>query len=222
MFGSGPACGSSPPAAEPLVTSTESRLHERARQLQFATIAWNSVEVFVTVGLGVAANSLALVAFGMDSLIEVFASLVVVWHLGTFGSVPSEERTARALRLVAIAFGALAISLLVGSARGLWTGSEADSSIVGIAYLAATAIVMFTLARWKRRVSVALDVAPLVSEASVTFLDGLLASGILVALALNTAFGWWWADPIAAAAVGVLALHEAVTGWPRAATIESG
>ncbi len=200
------------------MTSTESRLHRRARHLQFATIAWNSVEVFVTIGLGIAANSLALVAFGLDSLIEVFASLVVVWHLGAFGSVPSEARTARALRLVALAFGALAVSLLVGSARGLITGTEADSSIVGIAYLGATAVVMFTLARWKRRVGVALDVAPLVSEASVTFLDGLLAVGILGALALNTAFEWWWADPIAAAVVGVLALHEAVTGWPRAAT----
>ena len=204
------------------MTSTASRLHERARHLQFATIAWNSVEVFVTIGLGIAANSLALVAFGMDSLIEVFASLVVVWHLGTFGSVPSEERTARALRLVAIAFGALAISLLVGSARGLVTGTEADSSIAGIAYLGTTAVVMFTLARWKRRVGVALEVAPLVAEASVTFLDGLLAIGILVALALNTAFGWWWADPIAAAAVGVLAAREAVTGWPRARPAEAG
>ena len=203
------------------MASTESRLHQRARQLQFATIAWNSVEVFVTIGLGIAANSLALVAFGLDSLIEVFASLVVVWHLGAFGSVPSEARTVRALRLVALAFGALGISLLVGSTRGLVTGTEADSSIVGIAYLGATSVVMFTLARWKRRVGVALDVAPLVSEASVTFLDGLLAGGILVALTLNTAFGWWWADPIAAAVIGMLALHEAVTGWPRAATMEA-
>ena len=204
------------------MSSTASRLHDRARHLQFATIAWNSAEVFVTVGLGVAANSLALVAFGLDSLIEVFASLVVIWHLGAFGSVPSDARTTRALRLVAIAFGVLSVSLFAGSARGLWTGSEADSSIVGIAYLAATAIVMFTLARWKRRAGVALDVAPLISEASVTFLDGLLASGILVALALNTAFGWWWADPIAAAAVGVLAAREAVTGWPRARPAEAG
>ena len=203
------------------MASTQSRLHQRARQLQFATIAWNSVEVFVTIGLGIAANSLALVAFGLDSLIEVFASLVVVWHLGAFGSVPSEARTVRALRLVALAFGALGISLLVGSTRGLVTGTEADSSIVGIAYLGATSVVMFTLARWKRRVGVALDVAPLVSEASVTFLDGLLAGGILVALTLNTAFGWWWADPIAAAVIGMLALHEAVTGWPRAATMEA-
>lgn len=197
------------------MASTASKLHERARRLQFVTIAWNAAEVFVTVGLGIAANSLALVAFGLDSLIEVFASLVVVWHLGAFGSVPSDERTDRALRLVAIAFGALAISLLAGSTRGLALGTEADSSIAGIAYLGATAVVMFTLARWKRQVGVALGAAPLVSEASVTFLDGLLAVGILVALALNTAFEWWWADPIAAAVVGMLALREAVTGWPR-------
>ncbi len=197
-------------------------LHRRARRLQFATIGWNSLEVFVTIGLGIAAQSLALVAFGLDSLIEVFASLVVIWHLGTFGSVPTDERTTRALRLVAIAFGVLSLSLFAGSARALWTGTEADSSIVGIAYLGATAVVMFSLARWKRRVGLALDVSPLISEASVTFLDGVLATGILVALALNTAFGWWWADPIAAAVVGVLAAQEAVSGWRRATQPESG
>ena len=196
-------------------------LHRRARRLQFATIGWNSLEVFVTIGLGIAAQSLALVAFGLDSLIEVFASLVVIWHLGTFGSVPTDERTTRALRLVAIAFGVLSLSLFAGSTRALWTGTQADSSIVGIAYLGATAVVMFSLARWKRRVGLALDVAPLISEASVTFLDGVLATGILVALALNTAFGWWWADPIAAAVVGVLAAQEAVSGWRRATQPES-
>ncbi len=197
--------------------STESRLHQRARHLQFATIAWNSVEVFVTVGLGIAAHSLALVAFGLDSLIEVFASLVVVWHLGAFGTTPSDARTARALRLVAIAFGVLAISLFVGSGRGLWMGTEADSSPIGIAYLGVTAIVMFSLARWKRRVGTELEVAPLLAEASVTFLDGLLATGILVALACNTAFGWWWADPIAAIAIGVAAAREAFETWGEAA-----
>jgi divalent metal cation (Fe/Co/Zn/Cd) transporter len=169
------------------------------------------VEVFVTMGLGIAARSLALIAFGLDSLVEIFASAVVLWHLrGT----PGRERTQRALWLVALAFFALAAILLAGAVRDLVTGHRADESPLGIAYLAVTAVVMFSLAAAKWRVSIHLDNHPLEHEARVTFLDGSLAVGILVALAANAALGWWWADPLAAAAVGVLAISEGIAA-PR-------
>lgn len=171
------------------------------------------MEVFVTIGLGLAAGSLALVAFGLDSLVEVFASLVVLWHLGDFGAAVSDARTRRALRLVAIAFAVLAVYLLVAGGRGLWTRSDPDSSPFGIAYLGVTAVVMFTLARWKRVVGTALGAEPFIAEASVTLLDGCLASAILLALAANTAFGWWWADPVAGAVVGLVAARAAITTW---------
>ena len=177
------------------------------RMLQRVTIAWNLAEVFVTVGLGIAAGSLALVAFGLDSLIEVFASLVVLWHMAEAGG---SARDRRARRLVGVAFGVLSVYLLVASARSLWLGSEPESSRWGIAYLGMTALVMFVLAFWKRRVGTALDSEPFVAEARMTFLDGCLALSILVALSLNTLWGLWWADALAAAVVGVVAGREAL------------
>lgn len=88
-------------------------------------------------------------------------------------------------------------------------GEQPDSSPVGIADLFVTAIVMFSLARWKRRVGTALDSEPYGAEAAMTFLDGCLATSILVALALNLTLGWWWADPVAALLVGFAAAREA-------------
>jgi len=184
------------------------------------TIAWNVIEVFVTIGLGIAAGSLALVAFGLDSIVEILASTVVLWHLRGSGTRPGDHgteevrRTRRALRLVAVAFFALAAILLAGATRDLVTGREAGESPFGIAYLGVTAIVMFSLAVAKRRTSVVLDNHPLEHEARITFLDGLLATGIVLALAANVAFGWWWADPLAAAVVGLAAISEGINA-PR-------
>jgi len=183
----------------------------RALRLEFATIAWNAIEVFATIGLGIAAGSLALIGFGLDSLVEIFASAVVLWHLrGT----ADREQTQRALRLVAFAFFALAAVLLAGAARDLLTDHRAGESPIGIGYLAVTAVVMFALAFAKRRVSADLDNHPLSHEARVTMLDGALATGILLALAANSAFDWWWADPLAAAVVAIVAISEGIAS-PR-------
>ena len=183
----------------------------RALRLEFATIAWNAIEVFVTIGLGIAAGSLALIGFGLDSLVEIFASAVVLWHLrGT----ADREQTQRALRLVAFAFFTLAAVLLAGAARDLLTDHRAGESPIGIGYLAVTAVVMFALAFAKRRVSADLDNHPLSHEARVTMLDGALATGILLALAANSAFDWWWADPLAAAVVAIVAISEGIAS-PR-------
>jgi len=182
----------------------------RGRKLQYATIFWNVMEVFVTIGLGIAAGSLALIAFGLDSLVEVFASVVVVWHLVDHDAV---GRSNRALRLVAAAFALLAVYLFVASTYTIWTGEVAGPSPFGIVYLGITAVVMFTLARLKRACARGMESAPLESEARLTFLDGCLALGILTALVLNTAFGLWWADPVAAAVVGLFCAREAVENW---------
>ena len=174
-------------------------------RLEYLTVVWNSLEVFVTIGLGIAAGSLALVAFGLDSLIEIFASSVVLWHLRGDGD---GTKTRRAMGLVALAFFALAVILLVAAAQGLASGRVADQSPIGIAYLAVTAVVMFTLSWRKRVVGTSLGNHPLEHEARITFLDGILATGVLVALVANVAFGAWWADPLAAALVGLAAIPE--------------
>jgi len=193
------------------------------KRLQWATIAWNSIEVFVTIGLGIAAGSLALIAFGLDSLVEVFASVVVIWHMNPGEGGHDVKRDGRALRLVAVAFGLLAVYLVVAGVRQLIGQQEPDTSPFGIAYLAVTAVVMFSLARWKRRVGTALDSEPFQAEASMTFLDGCLATSIVIALALNLALGWWWADPAAAILIGVVAARESVNSWREArAAVVSG
>ena len=188
-------------------------LDRLARRLQWGTIAWNVAEVFVTISLGVAAGSLALVAFGLDSLIEGFASLVVLWHMGPTWCDEQSAKDERAERLVGVAFAVLATYLIVAGIRALWIGDEADSSPLGIAYLAVTAIVMFTLARAKHRVGKRMGSQPFVAEAHMTLLDGWLAGGILCALVLNAAFGGWWAVPAAALTIAAFAAREAVEAW---------
>ena len=185
------------------------RLQRRALRLEYATIAWNVGEAFLTIGLGIAAGSLALVGFGTDSVIEVFASSVVVWHLRPGHAEDHPGRTKLALRLVALAFLLLAVILASVAIRDLVTGRRAGESPFGIAYLAVTAVVMFGLAVAKRRTAEALDSAPLRSEAAMTFLDGILSTLTLTGLALNAVLGWWWADPAAALFVAVAAANEA-------------
>jgi divalent metal cation (Fe/Co/Zn/Cd) transporter len=207
------------PTSSPALAAAErNRLQHLAIRLEYGTIVWNLGEAVLTIGLGVAAGSLALIAFGTDSIIEMFASGVVVWHERKEG--PSEaRRTSRALRLVAGAFIALAVVLGTVAVRDLVTARRAEESIPGIVYLAFTACVMFGLAIWKRRVATALGSAPLRSEAKLTFLDGILSVLTLSGLALNAVFGLWWADPAAAVFVALAAANEGLENLREATEI---
>ncbi len=197
-------------------TSTEREsLQRRALRLEYATIAWNIGEAVLTIALGVVASSLALIGFGTVSIVEVFASSVVVWHI-RIGERDHPERTRLALRLIAAAFLVLAVVLAVAAVNDLVTGRRADESPAGIVYLAMAATVMFSLAFAKRRTANRLDSAPLHSEAAVTFLDGVLSTTTLVGLALNAWLGWWWADPAAALLVALAAVGEARETWNEA------
>lgn len=189
------------------------QLRRLALRLEWATNGWNAMEVFVTVALGVASGSLALIAFGLDSLVEIFASVVVIWHLGDDTTDLEDRRTHLALRLIAVAFWVLAAYLFISGSRSLARHEVPGHSPAGIAYLGVTAVVMFSLAVVKRRVARRMGSEPLASEASMTFLDGCLSLGILAALATNMGLGWWWADATAALAVGVLALHAGTRSW---------
>lgn len=196
----------STPAPTP-PTAERRDLRRRALRLEYATIAWNLGEAVLTIGLGLAAGSLALVAFGTDSIIEVFASGVVVWHERP--DRPGDpSRSARALRLVAVAFFALAVVLGAVAVQDLVIGRRPGESIPGIVYLALTALVMFGLAIAKLGVARRLGSAPLRSEAMLTYLDGILSVLTLTGLALNAAFGLWWADPAAALIVALVAASE--------------
>ena len=194
-------------------------LRRRGLRLVWATVVWNFFEVFITIGLGIAAGSIALVAFGTDSMVEVFASLVVVWHSKDLLVMEETARTRRSLRLIALSFLALGTVLAVGSVVRLMEGTVPDESPLGIAYLAVTALVMLTLAILKRRTGRALESDPLQAEAHITFLDALLAVSVLLSLALNATLGWWFADPVAALVVAIIALGEGREHWEEANSI---
>lgn len=179
-----------------------------ALRLEYATIAWNLGEAVLTITLGVLAASLALIGFGTDSIVEVFASGVIVWHLRPGHEHDRPRRTARALRMVGLAFVALAAVLAAAGTRDLATGRRPDESVWGALYLVLVIFAMLGLGLAKRRLARRIDSAPLRAEAAMTLLDSALAAGTALGLGLNVAFGWWWADPIAALLVAVAALNE--------------
>jgi divalent metal cation (Fe/Co/Zn/Cd) transporter len=202
-----------------LDTSIGERLNRRALRLEYATIAWNVGEAVLTISLGAVAGSVALIGFGTVSVVEVFASSVVVWHLRRTASGDHPVLTAIALRLIAGAFLVLGLALVFVAGNDLLSGRRADESPWGIVYLAVTAVVMFYLAILKRRTAEALGSEPLHSEATVTFLDGVLSVSTLTGLALNAAVGWWWADPVAGLLVAMAAVNEARESWHEAAEL---
>jgi divalent metal cation (Fe/Co/Zn/Cd) transporter len=188
-----------------LVTATDNAaLLRRGFALEYTTLAWNIVGIVVLALAAVAARSVALAGFGLDSLIEIGASAVVIWEL----SGADEQRQRRALRLIAVAFTALALYLAVQSTVVLASGFHPHHSLTGIAWTAITAAVMFALAAGKRRTGTALNNAVLRAEGRVTLIDGLLACAVLAGLALNTALGWWWADPLAGYVLVFYAIRE--------------
>jgi divalent metal cation (Fe/Co/Zn/Cd) transporter len=194
---------------------TREELESRGLRLEYATIVWNAIEMVVSIGLGIAARSLALVAFGLDTMVELFASGVVVWHLRHPGR-DSDHITAQALRMVAGAFFVLALVVTVGAVWALVTGAAADESPIGIAYLALTVVVMLSLGATKRAIGIRLGSEPLAAEARMSILDAALALGVLIGLAANALFGLWWADPLAALLVGAAAIHEGIENLEEA------
>jgi hypothetical protein len=180
-------------------------LLRRGLRLEYATLAWNVVGVGLLAWTAVAARSVALAGFGLDSFIEIGASAVVVWELTGM----DEGRQQRALRLIGGAFVGLGLYLLVQSSLVLIGGYHAHHSPLGIAWTAITAAVMFALAAGKDRTGRALDNPVLRTEGRVTFIDGVLASAVCVGLVVNAAAGWWWADPAAGYVLVFYALREA-------------
>lgn len=182
-------------------------LLRRGLRLEYATLVWNTAEVGFVFYAAVVARSVALAGFALDSCIEIFASLIVVERLrGTTDA--AKER--RAERRIGYAFFALAIYLIAQAIVTVTLDIRPKPSPFGIVWLSATVIAMFTLAFAKLRTGRALKHAVLQAEAMVTMVDGALASAILLGLALNAAFGWWWADVAGGIVVVVYGLREGI------------
>lgn len=174
--------------------------------LEWITLGWNVVGVVVLAFLAATSASVALAGFGLDSLIEIGASTVVIWELSGTG----EHRQRLALRLIGAAFVALAVYLLVQTAVALLTGHRPDGSLGGIVWTGVTAVAMFVLAALKARTGRALGNPVLQKEGRVTMVDGLLACAVLLGVLLNTLLGWWWADSAATLVIVYYAVREAV------------
>jgi len=191
-------------------------LVRRGLWLNYATLSYNIVEAVVSLLAGLLAGSVALVGFGFDSVIEVIASAAAQWRLRADLAAERRERVEQTShRVVGWCFLALGAYVAYESVESLWTRSRPDRTVIGIAVLAASAIVMPLLARAKRRVAHALESRSLGSEAAQTSLCAYLSIIALAGVALNALFGWWWADPLAALAMVPIIAKEGLAGIRR-------
>ena len=186
------------------VASTDLLLR-RGVLLERVTLGWNVLGIAILAVAAVQARSVALAGFGLDSLIEIGASTVVLWELAGTGV----ERQRRALRLIGAGFIALSVYITAQSVIVLATGFHPHHSPLGIAWTAITAAVMFTLAAGKARTGAALGNPVLTTEGKVTLVDGILAVAVLLGLVLNALIGAWWADPAAGFVIVIYGLKEA-------------
>lgn len=180
-------------------------LLRRGRQLEVLTLSWNVIGVIVLAYAASVSRSVALAGFGLDSVIEIGASTVVLWELADV----AQNRQHRALRMIGISFVALSVYLAVQSTIVLAVGFRPHHSPVGIAWTAVTALVMFALAAGKAKTGRALKNSVLTAEGRVTMIDGILAGAVLIGLVLNVFAGWWWADPVAGYVILYYAVREA-------------
>jgi divalent metal cation (Fe/Co/Zn/Cd) transporter len=206
------ACG----CAHPDVRPADQAARVWAWWLTAATIAWNVIEAVVAIGGGVMAGSIALVGFGLDSVVEVSSALVIVWRLSRQAAdhAANERAERRAVRLIALSFFGIAAYVTVDSIAVLFgVREEPRTSTLGLAITALSLVVMPTLAFAKRRVAQRMGSVALKVDAAETMLCTYLSAVVLLGLAANSVFGWWWMDPIAGLVVAGLALNEGREAW---------
>ena len=184
---------------------------KRGRRLEYFTLGWNMLEAVVAIGAGLLAGSIALVGFGVDSLIESTSGAVLLWLLAS--SAHDEGRERLALRLVGVSFFLLAAYVCFEAVKSLVAVEEPKASVVGIVLSVASLIVMPLLARAKRRVAADLSSRALVADSRQTDICAYLSAIVLGGLALNALFGWWWADPVAALIMVPIIAREGFEAW---------
>jgi divalent metal cation (Fe/Co/Zn/Cd) transporter len=188
-------------------------LVRRGLRLTYATLAYNSLEGIVAVGAGIGAGSIALIGFGVDSIIELTASVAAVWRLRADSEVARRERVeGRSLRIVGACFLALAGYVTYEAVKALLQREAPAASLIGIGLAALSLLVMPALAHAKRRIALKLGSGALAAEAMQTAVCTYLSAILLSGLVLNAEFGWWWADPVAALAMVPLIVREGMEG----------
>jgi len=195
-----------------LAREDRARFERRAKLLAWAGNGWHLVEFAIALAAGIAAGSVALIGFGLDSLIEVAAAGVVIW-LFTGGRGGSHAAERRAQQLIAASYALLVAYIAVEAVRDLVGAHDPAASWLGIGLAAFTAPTMPLLARAKRQVGQALNSSATVSEAGQNMICAHLSVALLVGLLLNALAGWWWADPVAALVIAALATKEGIESW---------
>ena len=186
------------------------QLGRRAQLLAGASVFYNMIEAVIAITAGLIAGSIALVGFGLDSIVEVSSGLIILWQ---FRHPLPESRERRALRLMALSFFALAAYVTFESVRALLGGHEPDASPVGIA-LAATSLVVMPFLSWaQRRTGRSLGSNAVVADSTQTLLCTYLSAVLLAGLVLNATLGWSWADPIAGLVIAGVAVREGLEAW---------
>ena len=194
-----------------LLTITDRRrLGRRAQWLAGTSVAYNLVEAVVAISAGIVAGSVALVGFGLDSVVEMSSGLIILWQ---FRHPVPESRERLALRLIGVSFFVLAGYVTVESTRSLLTGGDPAPSPVGIGLAALSLLIMPILSRAQRRTGRALGSGSVVADSTQTLLCAYLSGVLLVGLLLNALLGWGWADPIAGLIIAAVAVKEGVDAW---------
>jgi len=194
--------------ASPVVlTGSSHTLRQRALRLEYFTIFWCALEALVGLLAGVLAGSIALLGFGLDSVLEVVAGAALIWRFRQPDELEGEAES-RALRIVGLTFFALAAYVSYESLGDLWLRQKPKESLAGIGLAAVSLVVMPLLGRAKRGVARHLGSRALEADAMETYLCALLSLTLLVGLGLNAGLGWWWADPAAALVMVVFMVRE--------------
>ncbi|EFQ82773.1 cation efflux family protein [Aeromicrobium marinum DSM 15272] len=191
-------------------TEERARLGRRAKLLAGVSVGYNAAEAVIAVAAGLAAGSVALVGFGLDSTVEVASGLIILWQ---FSHRVPESRERIALRLMALSFFALAGYVSVESVRSLVSRDEPEPSTVGIVLAAVSLVVMPFLSWAQRRTGRALGSDTVVADSTQTLLCTYLSAVLLVGLVLNAAWGWSWADPLAGLVIAAVAAREGREAW---------
>jgi divalent metal cation (Fe/Co/Zn/Cd) transporter len=193
-----------------LTAADRARLGRRAQLLAGTSVGYNAIEAVIAIAAGLAAGSLALVGFGLDSTVEVSSGLIILWQ---FRHAMPESRERVALRLMAASFFALAAYVSFESVRALLGGHDPDPSAVGIGLAVASLIIMPFLSWAQRRTGRALGSNAVVADSTQTLLCTYLSAVLLVGLLLNATLGWSWADPLAGLVIAAVAVKEGREAW---------
>jgi divalent metal cation (Fe/Co/Zn/Cd) transporter len=181
---------------------------QRGTRLEYLTIGWNSLEAIIAIGAGIAAVSISLVGFGLDSIIEVSSGVIILWRLFS-----GEHREDIALKLVGLSFLALATYIAFDAIKSLSFREAPEESYVGIGLAIVSLIVMPLLASAKRKVASSIKSQAMHADSRQTDICAYLSAILLLGLGLNALVGWWWADPVAALVMTPIITKEGIEAF---------